>query len=94
MLPAAACTSTGTTPSCADSGLKPGGTFGVGVHTFFKQWLALNVELRDVLARLNPSGRDVNGDGFARTDDIGWTSTYMVMANLVVYLPSAAVISP
>ncbi|MDB4979396.1 MAG: hypothetical protein JWM82_148, partial [Myxococcales bacterium] len=66
---------------------------GVGLHIFIKQWLALNVELRDIVARINPSGRDVNGDGFARTDDIGWASTYVATANLGVYLPSAAVIS-
>ncbi len=90
---AAACSSTGTGKSCGVSGWKFGPTAGVGVHVFIKQWLALNVELRDILARINPSGRDVNGDGFARTDDIGWGSTYIMTANLAVYLPSAAVIS-
>jgi outer membrane beta-barrel protein len=90
---ALACTSSGTAASCADTGFKPGGTAGLGLHTFFNQWLALNVELRDIVARVNPSGRDVNGDGFARTDDIGWASTFIVTANLVVYLPAAATIS-
>jgi outer membrane beta-barrel protein len=90
---AAACSSTGTGTSCGVSGFKPGGTAGVGLHMFIKQWLALNVELRDIVARINPSGRDVNGDGFARTDDIGWGSTYIVTTNLSVYLPPAAVIS-
>jgi outer membrane beta-barrel protein len=88
-----ACSSTGTGTSCGISGFKPGGTAGVGLHLFIKQWLALGVELRDIVARINPSGRDVNGDGFARTDDIGWGSTYIVTTNLTVYLPSAAVIS-
>jgi outer membrane beta-barrel protein len=87
------CSSTGTTDSCGVSGFKPGGTAGVGLHMFIKQWLALNVELRDIVARINPSGRDVNGDLLARTDDIGWGSTYIVTTNLSVYLPSAAVIS-
>ena len=39
---------------------------------------ALNVELRDIVAQLNPSGRDVNGDRLANNDDLAWTHTYMV----------------
>src|SRR4051794_32948018 len=41
---------------CGVSGLKPGPTFGVGFHTFFGQAVGLAVELRDVMAQLNPSG--------------------------------------
>jgi outer membrane beta-barrel protein len=89
----AACADKGTTTSCAVSGLKPGANVGVGLHTFFNQWLALNVELRDIVAQINPSGRDVNGDGVADTNDLAWGSTYMLTGNLVVYLPSAAAIS-
>jgi hypothetical protein len=80
--------------SCEVSGLKPGPTFGIGVHTFFGQFVALDVELRDVMAQLNPSGRDVNGDGVADNSDLTWTHTYVLGANLVLYLPTAAKISP
>ena len=84
----------GTGPtSCSESGLKFGPTVGVGAHAFIKQGLAIGVALRDVVARLTPSGRDVNGDGIATTDDVGWHSTYMVTGNILFYLPSAAVIS-
>ena len=55
--------------TCESSGLKVGPTFGVGLHTFFGQGVALNVELRDTMAQLNPSGRDVNGDGMADAND-------------------------
>jgi outer membrane beta-barrel protein len=82
------------TTSCSTTGWIPGGNVGLGLHTFFNQWLGLNVELRDVVAKLNPSGRDVNGDGVADKKDLSWLSTFMVAANLVVYLPSTAVISP
>ncbi len=88
-----ACTSGGTTTSCAVSGLKPGGNVGVGLHTFFNNWLALNVELRDIITQINPSGRDVNGDGFANSNDLSWGSTFMFTANLTVYLPAMAAIS-
>lgn len=87
------CDDQGTTASCAVSGLKPGLNVGLGMHTYFNQWLGLNVELRDIVARLNPAGRDVNGDTYARADDLTWSSTYSVLANIVVYLPATADIS-
>jgi outer membrane beta-barrel protein len=90
----AACSSGGMTTSCGVSGLKPGGNAGVGLHTFFNNWFALGVELRDIIAQINPAGRDVNGDGFANSNDLTWGSTYVVTANLTVYLPSLAAISP
>jgi hypothetical protein len=79
---------------CGISGVKIGPTFGVGIHSFFGQSVALAVELRDIMAQLNPSGRDVNGDLMADKNDVSWTHTYMVMGNLVVYLPFQAKISP
>jgi outer membrane beta-barrel protein len=83
-----------TQPQCDASGFKVGANFGVGFHSYFNNWLALNVELRDILAQLNPAGRDVNGDGVANNSDLSWTSTYMLTANLVFYLPPTADISP
>jgi outer membrane beta-barrel protein len=79
---------------CDDSGMKIGANFGVGLHSYFNQWVGLNVELRDVLAQLNPAGRDVNGDQIADGNDASWLSTYVVSANLVIYLPTTAGISP
>jgi hypothetical protein len=78
---------------CGISGVKIGPTFGVGVHSFFGQSVALGVELRDLMAQLNPSGRDVNGDLVADKNDVSWTHTYMIMGNLLVYLPFTAKIS-
>jgi len=79
--------------SCGTTGFAPGGNVGVGLHTYFTDWLALNVELRDMITRLNMAGRDVNGDGVANTDDLSWTNTYMLGANLTFYLPPTAAIS-
>jgi outer membrane beta-barrel protein len=81
------------TAYCGDTGWKVGGNVGLGLHTFFNQWIGLNVELRDIIARINPSGRDVNGDGIANKDDLGWGSTYIATANIVIFLPSTAAIS-
>jgi outer membrane beta-barrel protein len=82
-----------TQSSCGVSGYKPGANVGLGLHTFFNEWVGLNVELRDIIAQINPSGRDVNGDGIANSADLTWGSTYMATANLVIYLPSTAAIS-
>jgi outer membrane beta-barrel protein len=78
---------------CGVTGFKPGAQAGLGLHSFFNQWLALNVEVRDFVARLDPSGRDVNGDGVANSNDLTWTSTYMVTANVMFFLPTMAAIS-
>jgi outer membrane beta-barrel protein len=78
---------------CMTSGLKFGANFGAGFHSYFTQWLALNIELRDVLAQLNPSGRDVNGDKVANDKDLSWVSTLVLTANLSFYLPTTASIS-
>ncbi len=79
---------------CGTTGTKVGGTFGVGLHSYFTHWMALNVELRDILAQLNPSGRDTNGDLMATTADLTWTHTISVGAQLVFYLPTTPNISP
>jgi hypothetical protein len=76
---------------CAVRGTKPGGKIGVGFHSFFGQTVALAVELSDVIAQLNPSGRDVNGDGQADKNDLSWTHTLLLTGNLTVYFPSAKI---
>jgi outer membrane beta-barrel protein len=78
---------------CGVSGSKFAATYGLGLHSYFNHWMALNVELRDMLAKLNPSGRDTNGDLHATTADLTWTHTFIVSANLVFYLPSTPSIS-
>jgi hypothetical protein len=76
---------------CAVKGTKIGGKVGVGFHSFFGQTVALGVELSDVIAQLNPSGRDVNGDLVADNNDLSWTNTFLLTANLTVYFPSAKI---
>lgn len=76
---------------CGVKGTKLGGKVGVGFHSFFGQTVALGVELSDVIAQLNPSGRDVNGDSIANNDDLSWTNTFLLTANLTVYFPSAKI---
>jgi outer membrane beta-barrel protein len=78
---------------CGVTGPKFAFTYGLGLHSYFNHWMALNIELRDMLAKLNPSGRDNNGDLHATTADLSWTHTFILAANLVFYLPSTPSIS-
>jgi outer membrane beta-barrel protein len=79
--------------TCVVTGMKPGATFGLGFHSFFNDFFALGVELRDVLIKDNPAGRDVNGDMKADNKDLSWTSHLMAMLALTVYLPATPSIS-
>lgn len=78
------------TPNCGIAGFKPGFNFGIGMHTFINQWFAINAELRDVLIRNNPAGRDVNGDKNADNLDITWDSNYMLTLGITILLPTSA----
>ncbi len=80
-------------PPCAVTGFKLGVNTGVGVHSFINQFLALNLELRDVVAPNNAAGRDVNGDRRVDNNDLNWGSTFMATLNFVLYLPTVADIS-
>jgi outer membrane beta-barrel protein len=80
-------------PPCAVTGFKLGVNTGVGVHSFINQFLALNFELRDVVAPNNAAGRDVNGDRRVDNNDLNWGSTFMATLNFVLYLPTVADIS-
>jgi outer membrane beta-barrel protein len=82
------------TSQCLVSGMKVGGTFGAGFHSFFNNFLALNIEVRDLMIKDNPAGRDVNGDMFADNGDLTWTSHLMASLGLTVYFPLTANVSP
>jgi outer membrane beta-barrel protein len=87
------CQDSGTAAPCAVTGLKIGANFGVGIHSFINQFVALNLELRDIYAPNNSAGRDVNGDQRVDNGDLGWTSTFIATLNVMVFLPSTADIS-
>jgi outer membrane beta-barrel protein len=87
------CGDSGNMTGCAVTGFKLGANFGVGVHSFISQFLALNLEVRDVFAPNNAAGRDVNGDLKVDNNDLGWGSTYIATLNIAIYLPSTADIS-
>lgn len=76
--------------TCVNTGSKfPAGSLAVGFHSFFNDYFALNVELRDVVNKDNPAGRDVDGDGFVDKRDLTWTQHWMVTLGLAVYFPKA-----
>jgi outer membrane beta-barrel protein len=88
-----ACTDSGADRSCVVTGLKVGLNFGVGIHSYINDFMALNLELRDIMVENNPAGRDVNGDTHANAGDEEFQSTYVVTLNLLFVLPATAHIS-
>jgi hypothetical protein len=79
--------------SCPVTGLKIGGNFGLGMRSYFNNFFSMDVEVRDLLLRNNPAGRDETGDRVADDQDLTWDSTYMVGINLTFFLPPRAPVS-
>jgi outer membrane beta-barrel protein len=75
------------------AGLKVGGMFGVGVHVYFNEWLALRLELRDYIVGANPGGLDVNGDRLLTSKDEGPQNNLFFGVGLSFFLPPTAKIS-
>ena len=80
--------------SCAVTGFKVGANFGVGAHLFASDYFALNLEVRDILVRNNPAGRDEDGDGIAGDRDLSWDSNIIAGLNLTFFLPARPPVSP
>jgi len=75
--------------TCVVTGSQLAGSVAAGFHSFFNDYFALNVELRDVINKDNPAGRDVNADQFVDKRDLTWTQHWMVTLGLAVYFPKA-----
>jgi outer membrane beta-barrel protein len=75
------------------AGAKIGGMIGVGVHVFFNDWLALQLELRDYIVKANPGGLDTNGDRVLNGDDEGPQNNIFFGVGLSFFLPPHAKIS-
>jgi outer membrane beta-barrel protein len=86
-----ACSTPG--PSCPVTGMKIGANFGVGMRTYFNDFISMNLEARDIIIRNNPSGRDETGDRIADGEDLSWDSNYMVGLSFTFFLPPTARVS-
>jgi len=75
--------------TCVVTGSQLAGSVGIGFHSFFNDYFALNVELRDVINKDNPAGRDVNGDQYVDKRDLTWTQHWMATLGVAVYFPKA-----
>ncbi len=69
------------------------GNAGVGVHAYLNSYMALDLEIRDLIYKNNASGRDVNGDGVTDSYDLEWTSNYVFGLNLQFFAPFKAKIN-
>ena len=74
--------------SCPDIGNKFGGTLGFGTHAYFNNWLALNLEIKDLIVKTNRAGQDATGDGFANDRDLEWGHNYILGANMTFFFPT------
>ncbi|MDZ4697576.1 MAG: outer membrane beta-barrel domain-containing protein [Deltaproteobacteria bacterium] len=77
-------------PSCPFTGFKPAVQFGGGMHAFINELVAVNIELRDVMLRNNPSGRDVNADKISDENDLTLDQNFIVTVNAQFFLPRDA----
>jgi len=78
-----------TDTTCITTGSTVGPTVGGGIHSYFNDWFGLALDLRDVIIKDNPAGRDVNGDQFADKRDLTWSSHWMVTLGVTVFFPRA-----
>jgi outer membrane beta-barrel protein len=78
---------------------EPAGNVGAGAHAFVSHYAAINLEIRDLIYKNNPSGRNVNGDhdssGLNVVDDrdLEWTNNWIFSLNVQFFLPIKAKIS-
>jgi outer membrane beta-barrel protein len=79
--------------TCTATGSQPAGSLAGGFHAFINDTVGIGVELRDVINKDNPAGRDVNGDGHADKGDLTWTAHWIATVGVTVFLPPKADIS-
>jgi len=73
---------------------------GFGAHAFLNRWLALNLELHDLIYKNNASGRSVLGNldpddnkPITTDRDMEWTNNYVFSLNFQFFLPTKPKIS-
>jgi outer membrane beta-barrel protein len=71
-----------------EEGMKIAGNAGLGAHAFLNNYLALALEIRDLVYKNNSAGRDVNGDKKTNSSDLKLTNNFLFSINLQVFLPS------
>jgi outer membrane beta-barrel protein len=79
--------------SCPVTGVRLGPTFGAGMHTFLGDFVALDLEFRDIMVKNNAAGRDATGDRIVDGDDQALGHNFMLGLALTLFLPSDAHIS-
>jgi hypothetical protein len=68
--------------------MKIGANIGLGMHAYINNWLALNIEVKDMLVKTNRAGQDTTGDGFANDRDLSLTHNILFGANLSFFFPT------
>lgn len=76
-----------------NGGIKPSFMWGLGLHLFFTDWLALNLELRDFVASTNMGGLDVDGNRALNKEDGSLSNNLFAGVGLTIMLPARAKVS-
>jgi outer membrane beta-barrel protein len=71
-----------------EKGMKIAANGGLGAHAFLNNYLAIAIEIRDLVYKNNSAGRDVNGDKKTNSSDLKLTNNFLCSINLQVFLPS------
>jgi outer membrane beta-barrel protein len=79
--------------TCTATGSQPAGSLAGGFNAFINDTVAITAEVRPVVSKDNPAGRDVNGDGHADKGDLTWTAHWIGTLGVTVFLPPKADIS-
>jgi outer membrane beta-barrel protein len=77
-----------------NTGAKVGPNFGAGLHLFFNNWFALNLEFRDTIVKNNNSGGDANGDFKVNSDDQKILNEFIASIGFSFYLPPSVSLTP
>jgi hypothetical protein len=68
-------------------------SLGFGMHAFANDFVAINVEVHNLMFKNNAAGRDVTGSKDINSQDLQWTFNWMVGLNCTFFLPATAKVS-
>jgi hypothetical protein len=66
---------------------------GFGMHAFANDFVAINLEVHNLIFKNNASGRQVTGTNDVDKQDLQWTYNWIVGLNVMFFLPATAKVS-
>ena len=63
------------------------------MHAFANDFVAINLEVHNLIFKNNASGRQVTGTNDVDKQDLQWTYNWIVGLNVMFFLPATAKVS-